>query len=166
MLGSRLLLESVGFTLGRVCRYLLPLLPSLCTPCLFNRLHPTRESIYIVKMTSDISKRVVGLKDQQNKLVYAQSANLACEASGAIRTVASLTREEHCLQQYSYSLDEALRRSNKTAIWSNFIFAFSQSSVFWSIALVFWYGSIPVSKLEITTTAFFTTFMVRVCNLQ
>ena len=117
-------------------------------------------------MLSDISKRVVGLKDQKNKSVYAQSTKLACEAAGVIRTVSSLTREEHCLQQYSNSLDEALRRSNKMAVWSNFIFAFSQSTFFWTVALVFWYGSIPVSRLEISTTAFFTAFMVRVRNSQ
>lgn len=145
-------------------QYLLPLLPSLCTSCHFNRLHPTCKPRCTVKYSilSDISKRVVGLRDQQNKTAHAQSTKLACEVAGAICTVSSLTREDNCLRYYSNSLDEALKRSNKMALWSNLIFSFSQSSFYWSVALVFWYGSTLVSRLEITITAFFTTFLVRV----
>ena len=61
------------------------------------------------------------MKDARNKAAHAISAQLACEAAGAIRTVSSLTREEDCLKQYSNSLDEALERSNKAALWSNLI---------------------------------------------
>ena len=100
------------------------------------------------------------MKDARNKAAHAISAQLACEAAGAIRTVSSLTREEDCLKQYSNSLDEALERSNKAALWSNLIFAFAQSTSYWSIALVFWYGSRLISRLETTTTAFFTALMV------
>ena len=67
------------------------------------------------------------MKDQQNKKAHEQSAQLACEAAGAIRTVASLTREEDCSRLYSESLEGPLRRSNQTAIWSNGIFSLSQA---------------------------------------
>ncbi|KAI6030747.1 P-loop containing nucleoside triphosphate hydrolase protein [Pisolithus orientalis] len=106
-----------------------------------------------------IRLRVVVLKDQQNKAAHDDSAKLACEAAGAIRTVASLTREDDCLKLYSSSLEEPLRNSKKSAIWSNLVYAFSQSSTFWVIALVFWYGSRLVSTLEISTTNFFTALM-------
>ena len=117
-----------------------------------------------VHYRSDISKRIVVLKDQQNKAAHEDSAKLACEAAGAIRTVSSLTREADCLRLYSNSLEGPLRRSNKTSLWSSLIFAFSQASTFWAIALVFWYGSTLVSRLEITTTAFFTALMVRILS--
>jgi len=105
-------------------------------------------------------KRVVVLKDQFNKKAHAQSAQLACEAAGSIRTVASLTREADCLALYSKSLEEPLIRSNKTAIWTNLLYSFSQAQVFWVISLVFWYGATLVSRLEATTFQFFIALMV------
>ncbi|KAG7091765.1 hypothetical protein E1B28_008167 [Marasmius oreades] len=109
--------------------------------------------------TGYIRLRVVVLKDQANKKAHAQSAQLACEAAAAIRTVASLTREEDCNRLYSESLEEPLRKSNRTAIWSNALFAASQSMLFFAISLVFWYGSILVSRLEIPIFRFFVGLM-------
>lgn len=105
-------------------------------------------------------QRVVVLKDQQNKHAHESSAQLACEAAGSIRTVASLTREDQCIEQYSLSLEEPLRRSNRTALWSNGLYALSQSMVFFVIALVFWYGSRLVSSQEYSTFQFFVCLMV------
>ena len=110
---------------------------------------------------SATTKRVVVLKDKQNKGTHESSAQLACEAAASIRTVASLTREEDCLRLYSEMLEEPLRNSVKTTMWSNLLYAFSQSSTFYVIALVFWYGARLVSYLEITTLAFFVSLMVR-----
>ncbi|KAI0350350.1 P-loop containing nucleoside triphosphate hydrolase protein [Trametes cingulata] len=106
-----------------------------------------------------IRLRVVVLKDQQNKKAHEASAQLACEAAGAIRTVASLTREDDCCRLYSESLEEPLRRSNRTAIYSNAIFSLSQSMTFWVIALVFWYGSRLVADLKRSTFQFFIGLM-------
>lgn len=100
------------------------------------------------------------LKDGQNKKAHDDSAQLACEAAGAIRTVASLTREKDCLRQYSQSLEEPLRRSNRTSIMSNGLYALSQSMVFFAIALSFWYGAILVANQEATTFEFFVGLMV------
>ena len=71
-------------------------------------------------------QRVVVLKDQTNKKAHEESAQVACEAAGAIRTVASLTREDDCSRVYSESLEGPLRQSNRSALWSNTLFAFSQ----------------------------------------
>ncbi|KAF8919003.1 multidrug resistance protein 1 [Mucidula mucida] len=106
-----------------------------------------------------IRLRVVVLKDQKNKKSHESSAQLACEAAGAIRTVASLTREDDCLHLYSSSLEGPLRQSSKTALWSNLLFAFSQSVVFYVIALVFWYGARLVSFREYSTFQFFVGLM-------
>ena len=104
--------------------------------------------------------RVVVLKDQTNKKAHAASAHLACEAAGSIRTVASLGREEDCCRQYSVSLEEPLRRSHKAGMLSNFIYALSQSMGFWVIALIFWYGSVLVARLELGMFGFFVSLMV------
>lgn len=100
------------------------------------------------------------LKDQANKKEHASSAQLACEAAGAIRTVASLTREDDCCRLYSSSLEGPLRKSDRTALWSNALYAFSQSMIFFVIALVFWYGAVLVSRQEYSTLQFFVCLMV------
>jgi len=115
-------------------------------------------------------QRVVVLKDQANKRAHEESAQLATEAAAAIRTVASLTREDDCLDLYSKSLEEPLRKSTRAAIWSNALYAFTQATSFWVIALIFWYGAVLVSRQEIGTFAFFIALMVNrshslVCSL-
>ena len=77
-----------------------------------------------------IRLRVVVLKDQTNRRSHENSAQLACEAAGAIRTVASLTREDDCCQQYSTSLEEPLRVSNRSSLISTGAYALSQAMVF------------------------------------
>ena len=105
-------------------------------------------------------KRVVVLKDQRNKAAHESSAQLACEAAASIRTIASLTREEDCLRLYSKSLEEPLKQSGWSATWSHLLYAFSQSVALYAIALVFWYGSQLVSRLELSITNFFVSLMV------
>ena len=94
------------------------------------------------------------LKDQTNKKEHEQSAQLACEAAAAaIRTVVSY-------DPHSKSLEGPLQRSNRTAIWSNMLYAISQAVSFFVIALVFWYGSRLVSFLEYSIFQFFVGLMV------
>ncbi|KAH9962226.1 P-loop containing nucleoside triphosphate hydrolase protein [Russula dissimulans] len=115
-----------------------------------------------VMSTGYIRLRVVVLKDQRNKKAHDESAHLACEAAGAIRTVASLTREDDCLEIYSKSLEKPLRQSKRTSLWSNFLYSLSQSFAFFVISLVFWYGSRLVSYQEFTSKQFFTGLMATV----
>lgn len=110
--------------------------------------------------TGYIRLRVVVLKDKKNKKEHEESAQLACEAAGSIRTVASLTREDDCTLIYSKALEEPLRKSNKTAIFSNGLYALSQALSFFVIALVFWYGSRLVANFEFGVQAFFVGLMV------
>lgn len=77
-----------------------------------------------------IRLRVVVLKDQTNRNAHENSAQLACEAAGAIRTVASLTREDNCSELYSKSLEGPLRVSNRSSLFSAALYALSQGMVF------------------------------------
>jgi len=61
---------------------------------------------------------------------------LACESSGAIRTIAALTREQDCLEEYSRSLEKPLRGSNRLSLWSNALYGVSQGMTFFAIAFV------------------------------
>lgn len=64
------------------------------------------------------------------------------------------------MKLYSSSLEESLRTSNKSAIWSNLVYVFSQSCTFWTIALIFWYELGLEASLEVSSTDFFTALMV------
>ena len=100
-------------------------------------------------------------KDKQNKEAHDQSAQVACEAAAAIRTVASLTREDECLDEYKSSLEEPLHRAVKAGAMRTCLYGLSQGSSYFVMALVFWYGSTLLSKLEITLVQFFIGLMVR-----
>ncbi|KAG8917768.1 GTPase-activating protein, partial [Tulasnella sp. 417] len=106
-----------------------------------------------------IRLRVVVLKDQVNREAHEDSAQLACEAAGAVRTVQSLTREDDCYTEYSRSLEEPLRRSNRSSVFSTGLFALSQGMSFFAIALTFWYGSILIANLEYSSFDFFVCLM-------
>ncbi|KAG6907876.1 hypothetical protein DXG01_007040 [Tephrocybe rancida] len=134
-----------GAIIGLAFVWKLALVGIACTPVLVS--------------TGYIRLRVVVLKDQANKKAHEGSAQLACEAAGAIRTVAALTREDDCCDLYSESLEEPLRKSNRTAIWSNLLYSLSQSMIFFVIGLVFWFGSVCVSKLQYSTFQFFVGLM-------
>lgn len=124
--------------------------------------------------------QVVVLKDAKNKKAHEQSAQQACEAAGAIRTVASLNRENECCDIYSRSLDLPQQISNRTAIYSNAYFSISQSCglllalrssrlsnsaysidrlSFFVIGLIFYYGSRQLVAQEVSSTSFFVTMI-------
>ncbi|KAL0955118.1 hypothetical protein HGRIS_004034 [Hohenbuehelia grisea] len=142
----------VGSILGLAFIWKIGLVGTACTPLLIG--------------TGFIRLRVVVMKDQENKAAHEQSAQLACEAAGAIRTVASLTREDQCLAMYRGSLDAPLRRSKRSALWSSLLYALSQSMTFFVTALVFWYGSVLVARQEFTTFQFFAGLMSTVFSAQ
>ncbi|TIB64876.1 P-loop containing nucleoside triphosphate hydrolase protein, partial [Wallemia mellicola] len=103
--------------------------------------------------------KIVVTKDQQNKKSYEDSAEMACEAAGAIRTVASLTREGQALEEYQTLLRTPLRNSIRTSLWSSAIYGLSQGMAFLVIALIFWYGSQLIMNLEIELEDFYVCLM-------
>jgi ATP-binding cassette, subfamily B (MDR/TAP), member 1 len=76
-------------------------------------------------------------KDKSVEKDHEDSAQLACEAAGSIRTVASLTREDDCLRSYSHALEVPLQRAKRSSMWSNLIYSVSQSLSFFVLALVY-----------------------------
>ncbi|BGP16128.1 hypothetical protein JCM10213v2_004122 [Rhodosporidiobolus nylandii] len=103
--------------------------------------------------------RVVVLKDQKNKKSHEKSSQMACEAASAIRTVASLTREDDCYNIYSQELDAPMRTSNRIAIYSNLIYSVTQALSFFVIGLIFWYGSHQMVDAGLSTRAFFVAMI-------
>lgn len=102
--------------------------------------------------------KLVVLKDAKLKVAHRKSAQRACEAVAAIRTVASLTLEKTCLANYHNDLETPTRMARRTAVYGNILFAFTQSISFWVTALAFWMGSRLLARGEYTSEQFFTIF--------
>ncbi|KAL1409886.1 GTPase-activating protein [Vanrija albida] len=113
--------------------------------------------IPLVISSGYIRLRVVVNKESKTKKWHASSAQLASEAAGAVRTVASLTREDDIDRIYSKSLETPMNISNKTAIWSQMLYAASQGISFLVIALVFYVGALWLIDGRYDQATFFTT---------
>ena len=100
------------------------------------------------------------------KKAYESSASFACEATAAIRTVASLTREEDVWEHYHQSLVEQERKSLQSILRSSTLYASSQSFVFLCTALGFWYGGRLLANREITELHFFICFSAVIFGAQ
>ena len=103
---------------------------------------------------------------RRSKKAYADSATFASEAISAIRTVASLTREQDVLRQYHDSLAAQQHRSLISVAKSSLLFAASQSLVFLCFALGFWYGGTLIGRGEYDMFQFFLCFMAVVFGAQ
>ncbi|KAF2452503.1 P-loop containing nucleoside triphosphate hydrolase protein [Lineolata rhizophorae] len=99
------------------------------------------------KFQADTSKR------------FADSAALAGEAVGAIRTVASLALERKVLERYRMRIDHIVRISVPSILFSMFFFAATQSIEFLVLALGFWYGSRLLSTGEYSLKQFYIVFV-------
>lgn len=100
------------------------------------------------------------------KKAYVSSASYACEATAAIRTVASLTREEDVWNHYHEALADQGKRSLQSILRSSILYASSQSFVFLCTALGFWYGGTLIADGQISELNFFITFSAIIFGAQ
>ncbi|KAI9746413.1 MAG: GTPase-activating protein [Claussenomyces sp. TS43310] len=96
--------------------------------------------------------------EQRAKKAYETSASYACEATSAIRTVASLTREDDVFNHYRLDLEEQAGKSLRSIVKSSLLYAAAQSLVFLVQALGFWYGGTLIASGEYTLLQFFISF--------
>ncbi|MCJ1310160.1 GTPase-activating protein [Agyrium rufum] len=92
------------------------------------------------------------------KKAYERSASYACEATSAIRTVASLTREQDVWNHYHESVVRQEGLSLRSVLKSSLLYAASQSFMFLCLALGFWWGGTLIANQEISELAFFICF--------
>ncbi|KAL8697635.1 MAG: hypothetical protein Q9224_002212 [Gallowayella concinna] len=103
---------------------------------------------------------------QRAKKAYEGSASYACEATSAIRTVASLTREDDVWEHYHNSLVAQAKKSLLSILKSSALYASSQSLVFLCIGLGFWYGGTLIGSAEYTMLQFFICFSAIIFGAQ
>ncbi|KFY02729.1 hypothetical protein O988_01955 [Pseudogymnoascus sp. VKM F-3808] len=94
----------------------------------------------------------------RSKKAYESSASYACEATSAIRTVASLTRETDVLDNYKKQLSAQGAVGLKSTLRSSTLYASSQSMTLLVMALGFWYGGTLLANQEYTIFQFFLCF--------
>ena len=97
---------------------------------------------------------MLGRLQQRAKKAYEKSASYACEATGAIRTVASLTREHDVWDNYHGQLVAQEKSSLRSTSKSAALYAASQASMFLCMALGFWYGGTLLGRYEYTMEQF------------
>ncbi|PKY05405.1 multidrug/pheromone exporter, ABC superfamily [Aspergillus campestris IBT 28561] len=127
---------AIGWKLALVCISVVPVLLA----CGFYRFH------------------MLAKFQERSKVAYEGSASYACEATSAIRTVASLTREHDVWDIYHAQLDAQGRKSLKSVLASSVLYAGSQALVFFCTALGFWYGGTLLGKHEYSIFRFFVCF--------
>ncbi|KAL4807614.1 P-loop containing nucleoside triphosphate hydrolase protein [Aspergillus unguis] len=108
---------------------------------------------------SFVQLRLEAKINDTNEARFSESASLAVEAVGSLRTVSSLTLESDLISEYTDTLRGILRRSFKSMVLSLSVLAFAQSVDFLVMALGFWYGSRLMASLEYSTQQFFVVFM-------
>ena len=101
---------------------------------------------------------MLGRFQARAKRAYERSASYACEATAAIRTVASLTREREVWGQYHGQIVAQEARSLRAVMQSAVLYAASQSFMFLAIALGFWYGGTLIGRGEYSLFQFFLCF--------
>lgn len=135
---------SIGWKLGLVCTATIPILLA----CGYLRFY------------------MLGQFQARAKKAYEGSASYACEATSAIRTVASLTREEDVLLHYHLSLEEQARKSLRSILKSSALYAASQSLMFLCNGLGFWYGGTLIASREYSMFQFFIVFSAVIFGAQ
>ena len=103
---------------------------------------------------------------ERAKKAYESSASFACEATAAIRTVASLTREDDVWEHYHQNLVDQESRSLRSILRSSTLYASSQAFVFLCTALGFWYGGTLLGNGEISELHFFICFSAIIFGAQ
>ncbi|EME42871.1 hypothetical protein DOTSEDRAFT_131498 [Dothistroma septosporum NZE10] len=102
----------------------------------------------------------------RSKKAYEKSASYACEATSAIRTVASLTREDDVWEHYHLQIVDQESKSLVSVLRSSSLYAASQSFMFLCIALGFWYGGTLISSGEYDLFQFFLCFSAVIFGAQ
>lgn len=104
--------------------------------------------------------------EERARSAYEYSSNYACEGINAIRTVASLTREEELLDVYNQKIKAQVRRSRIPLTNSSLIYGLSQGLTPLVMGLGFWYGSTLIRKGQSDAYEFFTAFTAVVFGSQ
>lgn len=104
--------------------------------------------------------------EEHAKTSYEMSGMYACEGVAAIRTIASLTREESVLKTYVGHVKSQVKQFRIPLLRSAVIYGLSQGLTPLVMGLSFWYGSTLIRKGISDSYQFFTAFSAIVFGAQ
>lgn len=104
--------------------------------------------------------------EERAKKTYEESGQYACESVSAVRTVASLTKEDHVCQIYSQTVESQLSNSRSTMLRSAILFGLSDGLSPGIMGLGFWYGATLIRKGQSNPYMFFTAFIAVIFGAQ
>ncbi|PYH43656.1 multidrug resistance protein [Aspergillus saccharolyticus JOP 1030-1] len=110
--------------------------------------------------------RVLALFDHRVRKTHEEAAMFAMEIITAIRSVASLTLEQHFLDEYTAILSREAAQSRKSILKASALYAASHSFTFFCGALAFWYGGTLLAKNEYTILQFYICFGTLISGAQ
>lgn len=97
------------------------------------------------------------LLERHSRKAYEASSAYACEYSGNIKTIASLTMEDAIKREYHTILEEQRKKSTTFITRSSVLYAASRSFTYVSGVLAFWYGA------QLVVNDHYTMFQFYVC---
>ncbi|KAK9448417.1 P-loop containing nucleoside triphosphate hydrolase protein [Limtongia smithiae] len=110
--------------------------------------------------------QVLAKFEETVKKSHEVSAAYACEATSAIKTVISLTREEDVILHYHTVLHEQTQKSRGTSRVSAILYAFAQGMQYFITALAFWYGSNLLRVRKYGLLEFYISYMAIIFGSQ
>jgi ABC-type multidrug transport system fused ATPase/permease subunit len=157
-----------GAIIGTMCQIITNLLGSIIISLIFGwKLGLVATAVLpLLVFTGIMRMKIITYFSDMNKVAYQKSAQQACEAVAAVRTVQSLTREKAVLDTYSRTLKTPYENGVKNAFTNTSIYALSQSINFLINALVFWYGGYLMAYESYSTKQFFTVFVAIIFGSQ
>ncbi|KAK6541827.1 hypothetical protein TWF694_007607 [Orbilia ellipsospora] len=109
----------------------------------------------IIVLAGYLRLRVLMKAQMKQETTYVKAASMATEATNAIRTVASLVREDGVMREYKAELLKAEKGHTKFILQGSPIMALALSIGFFVYALAYWWGSKLVRSGEYSIVEFF-----------
>ncbi|KAK6334972.1 hypothetical protein TWF718_010414 [Orbilia javanica] len=109
----------------------------------------------VIVLAGYLRLRVLMKAQVKQETTYVKAASMATEATNAMRTVASLVREDGVMREYKKELLKAEKGHTKFILQGSAIMALALSIGFFVYALAYWWGSKQVRKGDYTILEFF-----------
>jgi len=97
--------------------------------------------------------------EQENSVIFAESARFASQAVGAMRTVSAFTLEQVVWSDYDERLQRPLQNPFRVVGMPMVWYALAESITFLVMALAFWYGGQLLANGEYSTEQFFVIYI-------
>ena len=156
-----------GATLGAIINFMITVIGATAVSCAFGwKLALVYVSTMPILLSCGFLRHWVLSRLEKRTKRHTEAAGFACEATSAMRTVASLTLEQGIWQRYHQKLDAQTVEDLRYILLSSTLYAMSQSFNLFATGLAFWYGGTLIVRHEYTVQQFFICFVAVIWGSQ